>query len=88
MRSEGKNPMASDQLNSFVDLIRNQFREEDRPLIDARTDLRTLKEWSSLQTMIIVNEIDKAYNVILGFEDIRNASNIGQLFSIVQTKLN
>jgi acyl carrier protein len=79
--------MPDHSLNIFVALIKNQFREEDRDLIDPETDLRTLKEWSSLQTMIIVNEIDKEYNVILGFEDIKNAANVAQLFETVQNKL-
>jgi acyl carrier protein len=79
--------MQETSLNSFVDLIRNQFRDEDRDRIDEGTDLKTLKEWSSLQTMIIVNEIDKEYNVILGFEDIKNAANVAQLFTTVQSKL-
>ena len=41
----------------FLDLIRSQFREQDRKGITEETDLSTLKEWSSLQIMIIVNEI-------------------------------
>jgi acyl carrier protein len=79
--------MQEEKLANFVSLIRNQFCEEDRAIIDAATDLRSLKEWSSLQTMIIVSEIDKEYNVVLGFEDIRNSANIGQLFHVVQSKL-
>lgn len=75
-------------LEDFVVLIRNQFRQEDQGRIDAQTDLRTLKEWSSLQTMIIVNEIDKEYNVILGFEDLKSAGNVAQLYAIVQSKRN
>jgi acyl carrier protein len=79
--------MADNTLNSFVELIKNQFREEERDAINETTDLKTLKECSSLQTMIIVNEIDKHYNVILGFEDIKNAANVAQLFACVQSEL-
>lgn len=79
--------MPDNSLSSFIELIKNQFREEDRIAIDEKTDLKTLQEWSSLQTMIIVNEIDKEYNVILGFEDIKNAANVAQLFEAVQTRL-
>lgn len=80
--------MPANNLNSFIALIREQFREEDRALINEKTDLKTLKEWSSLQTMILVSEIDKEYNVILGFEDIKRAANVEQLFGVVQTKMN
>ncbi|PBQ30971.1 hypothetical protein CNR22_04030 [Sphingobacteriaceae bacterium] len=79
--------MPDNTLKSFIDLIKNQFREEEREAIDATTDLKTLKEWSSLQTMIIVNEIDKHYNVILGFDAIKNAANVEQLFASVQREL-
>jgi len=79
--------MPDSSLNNFIDLIKGQFRDEDREKINEKTDLKTLKEWSSLQTMIIVNEIDKEYNVILGFEDIKNAANVAQLFNTVQSKL-
>ena len=79
--------MKAINLDSFVDLIRNQFREEDRSLINETTDIKVLKEWSSLQTMIIVSEIDKEYGVILDFENIRSANTVAELFAIVQSKI-
>ena len=79
--------MPDSNLNSFISLIKSQFRDEDREKINEKTNLKSLKEWSSLQTMIIVNEIDKEYNVILGFEDIKNAADVAQLFNAVQSKL-
>ena len=79
--------MPDSSLNSFISLIKSQFRDEDREKINEKTNLKSLKEWSSLQTMIIVNEIDKEYNVILGFEDIKNAADVAQLFNAVQSKL-
>ncbi len=80
--------MGNAELDRFITLVRKQFREEDNGPIIESTDLKTLKEWSSLQTMIIVSEIDKEYNVILDFEDIKKAKNVAELFVIVQTKLN
>ena len=74
------------KLNGFVSLLKEQFREEDRDKINSETDLRTLEEWTSLQTMIIVNEIDKQYHVILDVDDLRVAKNVADLFKIVQTK--
>ena len=78
--------MLNSQLNSFLNLIQNQFKEENRALINEYTDLKTLKEWSSLQTMIVVNEIDKEYNVVLDADDIKQASSVDELFEIVKTK--
>ncbi len=79
--------MTNVELNNFLTLIRSQFKE-DSGLITETTDLKMLKEWSSLQTMIIVSEIDKEYNVILNFEDMKKAKTVAELFAIVQTKLN
>jgi acyl carrier protein len=81
MMTDTKNP------EFFLELIKKQFSDEARASITDETDLRSLKEWSSLQTMIIVNEIDKEYNVILGFEDLKKASSVSQLFKIIQNKI-
>lgn len=78
--------MANSNLNIFLELIQSQFRDEDRLKITLDTDLKTLKEWSSLQTMIIVNEIDKAYDVILDFQDMKRANSVTELFNIIQSK--
>ena len=78
--------MDEKKLNSFISLLKEQFREKDRDKINSETDLRTLEEWTSLQTMIIVNEIDKQYHVILDVDDLRVAKNVADLFKIVQTK--
>lgn len=78
--------MADSDLNIFLELIQSQFRDDDRLKITLDTDLKTLKEWSSLQTMIIVNEIDKAYDVILDFQDMKRANSVTELFNIIQSK--
>lgn len=69
-------------------MIRQQFSEYEHVLINENTDIKLLKEWSSLQTMIIVNEIDKAYGVILEAEDFRSANNLTELFHRLQLKQN
>lgn len=74
-------------LDNFLGLIQSQFNDAGSGEIDKNTDLKTLKEWSSLQTMIIVNEIDKTYDVILDFEDIKSSATVEQLFNKVQAKL-
>lgn len=78
--------MTDTDLNIFLELIQAQFSDEDRLNITLGTDLKTLKEWSSLQTMIIVNEVDKAYDVILDFQDIKRANSVEELYGIIQSK--
>ncbi len=78
--------MSVNSLDTFLNFLRLLFKEDSRETITAETNLSTLKEWSSLQTMIIVNEIDKEYNVVLDVDDLKNASSVRGLFEIVQLK--
>lgn len=78
--------MQGSSLDSFLNFIRQLFREESRSAITLDTDLKLLKEWSSLQTMIMVNEIDKEYNVLLDDEDLQKASSVRELFGLIQLK--
>ena len=75
-------------IQSFLEVIRGQFKEGTRASISETTDLKALNEWSSLQTMIIVNEIDKNYGVVLSFEEIKNGTTVQKLYDTVQSKLN
>lgn len=78
--------MSGNSLDTFLNFLRMLFKEESRAAMTAETKLTSLKEWSSLQTMIIVNEIDKEYNVVLDVDDLKNASSVRELFEIVQLK--
>lgn len=80
--------MTNNNLESFVNLIRNQFSENERILINGNTDIKLLKEWSSLQTMIIVNEIDKTYGVVIDTNDLSASNTIEQLYELVKLKQN
>ncbi len=73
-------------LENFVTLIRQQFSEHEALLINETTDIKSLKEWSSLQTMIIVNEIDKNFGVIISSDDLKAANTIAQLYQLVKEK--
>lgn len=76
------------ELNTFLDLIRTLFSEEENGVISEKTDIKRLKEWSSLQNMIVVSEIDKVYDVIVSIEDFNSSSNLEELFEKIQSKRN
>jgi acyl carrier protein len=78
--------MIKEKFDTFLELIQTQFREEDRAIITGETDLTTLKEWSSLQTIIIVNEIDKQYKILLSVEDMRRAKTVNELYEIIERR--
>lgn len=76
----------SGNLDIFIDLIKSLFSEEENGLITENTDIKCLKEWSSLQNMIVVSEIDKIYEVIVSVEDFKSSSTIKELFEKVLAK--
>lgn len=70
----------------FLQQIQTVFEEESRQFINFQTDLKSLPEWSSLQAMIVVSEIDKAFDVILSAEDMKQAKTLNDLFESVKQK--
>ncbi|MDI9339455.1 MAG: hypothetical protein QM534_02695 [Sediminibacterium sp.] len=68
--------------------MRTLFPEEENGVISEKTDVKRLKEWSSLQNMIVVSEIDKVYDVIVSIEDFNSSSNLEELFEKIQSKRN
>lgn len=81
-------PGIKNDIETFTNLIRSQFSEKIRGTINGDTNLKLLKEWSSLQTMLVVNEIDKEYGVLLDMDDLWAADSVNKLFDIVQSKQN
>lgn len=80
--------MHSKELNTFLDLIRSLFPEDENGLITEKTNIKNLKEWSSLQNMIVVSEIDRVYEVIVSVEDFNSSSTLEELFGKIQSKKN
>lgn len=80
--------MAAHELIDFVNLIKSMFSENENVSITFETDIKQLKEWSSLQNMIVVTEIDKVYNVIVTIEDLNNSKSLKELFEVIVHKKN
>jgi acyl carrier protein len=75
-----------DEKQKFIHLIKNLFSEGLNDMITEHTHFKSLKEWTSLQTMIVVNEIDQQYNVILSVEDFLTAQTFGDLYHLIKSK--
>lgn len=80
--------MAAHELIDFVNLIKSMFSENENGSITFDTDIKQLKEWSSLQNMIVVTEIDKVYNVIVTIEDFNKSKSLRELFEVIVYKKN
>ena len=72
---------------AFLNLIQNIFEAEVRTSISLYTNLHQLSEWSSLQAMLLVSEIDNMYNIILSANEMKEANTIEKLFEKVIQKL-
>lgn len=72
----------------FIKLVKSLFSEQENGTIDFNTDIKKLKEWSSLQNMIVVSEIDKAYDVIVTIEDLDSSHTLEELFIKIAAKKN
>lgn len=74
-------------IEDFLDTFKLQFAEENRHEINLSSSIRNLKEWSSLQTLIIVTAIDEKYGVILTEEDFRLSQSVKDLYERILMKL-
>jgi acyl carrier protein len=72
---------------AFLNLIQNIFEAEVRTSIGLDTNLHQLSEWSSLQAMLLVSEIDNQYNIILSANEMKEANTIEKLLEKVMQKL-
>lgn len=50
-------------------------------------DASNVESWSSMQSLIVVSAIDEHYSVWLSHEDLKEAKQLTDLFSIFKQKL-
>lgn len=72
----------------FVLLIKDVFSEDVKPIIHFETNLPALVEWSSLQAMIVLSEIDRAYGIVLNALEMKAANTPKDLYELVVAKIN
>jgi acyl carrier protein len=69
-----------------MNLIKSLFSEKENGVIGPGSDIKKLKEWSSLQNMIVVSEIDKAYDIIVTIEDFNTSDTLEILFTKIAAR--
>jgi acyl carrier protein len=50
-------------------------------------DHKNLESWTSMQSLIVVCAIDEHYQVLLSHEELKQAKNLEDLYSILTQKL-
>lgn len=76
------------EINDFIANFSNQFVNTEPSLFTPETNFWELDEWSSIVALSVVAMIDEEYNVTLNAKDVKGAKTVGDLFVIVQGKLN
>jgi acyl carrier protein len=75
------------EIDSFLLILKPQFLEEEQDSFNARTHFKQLGSWSSLTAMLVVNEIDTKYDVLLSVTELNKAETLSDLFEIVKTRM-
>ena len=71
-------------INSFIELIANQFVDTDPREFKPEPRFRELEEYSSLIALYIIGVVFEAYSVSLKSSDMIGADTIQDLFNIVE----
>ncbi|MGZ8504051.1 MAG: hypothetical protein ACXWV5_06275 [Flavitalea sp.] len=72
----------------FIQNFENQFQNPFEESVHPATSFRDLKEWTSLQALIIISSFDWDYEVIISAEELRKANTIDDLYHLVVNKIN
>lgn len=75
------------ELEDFINDFADQLEETDPALLTKNTLFRELDEWDSFMGMTIIAMVDEKYKVKLTGEDFRKCATIGELCTVVETKL-
>lgn len=76
------------EINTFIGKFAELFENADVKNFKESTHFKELEEWSSLIALYIISMADEEYNVTLKGEDIRNATTIGDIYRIIESKPN
>ncbi len=76
------------EMNDFIGNLRDQFDDLDESIVlTPEMSFRDIDGYSSLVALLIISMFDEEYGVTITGDDMRKASTIQDLFSLVQSKL-
>lgn len=74
------------ELNDFIKNFAGQFDETPMELFSPKTVYKELEEWNSLTALSIISMIDEEYEKTITGANLRAASTIEELYSLVLSK--
>ena len=69
-------------IDEFIVVFKESFDDLNSE-ISASTKFKEMEEWTSMQALLLIAQIDDTLGVVLEAEDVRNAHTIQDLFKIV-----
>ena len=74
-------------VQTFIRNFEQQFQEPIPEGLHPDTRFRDLKEWTSLQALIIISSFDWDYGVSVSADELRNTNTINDLYKLVIQKI-
>ncbi len=74
------------EINEFIEKFAEIFDDTDASELTPDTKFRDIEEWSSLSALGLLALADEEFDVELKAEDVRNATTIADLLTIIEGK--
>ncbi len=74
------------EINEFIKKFAEIFDDTDASELTPDTKFRDIEEWSSLSALGLLALADEEFDVELKAEDVRNATTIADLLTIIEGK--
>ncbi|GAA4898834.1 acyl carrier protein [Flaviramulus aquimarinus] len=77
-----KNDMLADIKTSFVKIL-----EHDNFELNETTTAKDVDGWESITHLLIINEVEKSFNIKFKLMDLMSMENVGDLMAIIEKEL-
>lgn len=73
---------------SFLELLEKQFANVKSGELTFGTKLKSLSEWTSMQSLIVLTEFNENYGITLNVDKYRSVQTIEDMYALVCETLN
>ncbi len=73
-------------VEEFTEKFAACFSQTESAAIKPETEFRSLEEWGSMMTLIVIAMVDSDYGKILTAEDLKSAGTVAELFDLISKK--
>ncbi len=73
--------------NELTEIFKRVFRKENIELKD-ELNANDIDTWTSMTNIVLLNEIEKKYELEFHFLEVMDLNNVGELIKLIDNKLN